>query len=120
MNLANALVLRHPKRNGFRELQAELNLGCADYFWLPHSMATDENDARAMRHLEAAQEQYAYLSLAEPGNEDYRERQGYVFARMAQLCRWISPSDPRASEFDARAIRLGHVNYVTMAEACGR
>jgi tetratricopeptide (TPR) repeat protein len=106
VKLAEAIVLKEPKRNDFRELLAQLHLGCADYYWMPPTMATEEYDAKTEMHFRRAEQQYAHLALENPGDQDYRKMQGACFARMAGFFHRRSPDDPRVEECDQRALEL--------------
>ncbi len=116
LTLANALVLGHGKRNDFRELQAELNAGCGEYFRFGLKHNSEERFALSIGHFDTAQEQYGYLSLTEPGNQDYRKKQGEILARMSRYCHLRSSTDPRVHELANRAMELGYVDYVLMAQ----
>ena len=106
LDLAEAIVSKEPKRGDFREVLAQLHLGCADYYWMPPNMATEEYDAKTEMHYRRAEQQYAHLALENPGHQDYREMQGACFARMAEFFHRRSPDDPRVEECDQRALEL--------------
>ena len=99
LELANAIVLKEPKRNDFRELLAQLHLCCADYYWLPGPLATEETIAKTMQHFQSAQQQYEYLAATDPGNQEYAAFQGVVFVRMATFISRRSLLDPRIEEY---------------------
>jgi len=111
LELAQAIVSEDPKRNDFRKLLADLHLGCADYYWMPPAIATVEFNAKTERHFQRAQQEYAHLTRENPGNQEYREMLGIVFARMARFYNSRSPDDPREQEFLQRAWELGYVSY---------
>ena len=114
--MAESIVLQEPKRNDFRELLAELHLGCADYYWMPRSMATEESEAQTMKHFQSAQQQYAYLTSENPGKQDYPEQRGYVFARMARFSmRNRASDDSLIDELLDRAAELGYVSNLDSA-----
>ena len=101
VELAEAIVMKEPKRNEFRELLAQLHLGCADYYWMPPNMATKAYDAKTELHFRSAEQHYAHLLLENPGHQDYRKMQAACFIRMASFLHRRSPGDPRVEEYDA-------------------
>lgn len=115
LTLVESLISRYPNQNTYRELAAEFNMSCADYYWFPKSIATAETDGQAILCFERAQEQFRHLALAEPGRKEYRVGQGYALSRMAGLRQIRSRDDPRVTELLQRALKLGYANYKLLA-----